>query len=107
MGIVTKNSILLVDYALLNQQSGQPLYKATVESGLERVRPILMTTIAMVAGMLPIALGIGAGSAVRSPMAIAVVGGLLTATLLTLVVIPVVFTYMDGFDIWLFKRLRR
>ena len=106
MGIVTKNSILLVDYALLNQQSGQPLYKATVESGLERVRPILMTTIAMVAGMLPIALGIGAGSAVRSPMAIAVVGGLLTATLLTLVVIPVVFTYMDGFQIWLFKRLR-
>ena len=100
MGIVTKNSILLVDYALLNQQEGKPLYKAVLESGVARLRPILMTTIAMIAGMLPIALGIGAGSQVRSPMAIAVIGGLMTSTLLTLVVIPVVFTYMDSFQNW-------
>jgi hydrophobe/amphiphile efflux-1 (HAE1) family protein len=104
MGIVTKNSILLVDYALLNQQEGKPLYKATLESGVARLRPIIMTTIAMVAGMVPIALGIGAGSQTRSPMAIAVIGGLMTSTLLTLVVIPVIFTYMDGLQSWIFKR---
>jgi multidrug efflux pump subunit AcrB len=107
MGIVTKNSILLVDYALLNQKEGKPLYKATLESGVARLRPIIMTTIAMVAGMVPIALGIGAGSQTRSPMAIAVIGGLMTSTLLTLVVIPVIFTYMDGLQSWIFQRLRR
>jgi multidrug efflux pump subunit AcrB len=107
MGIVTKNSILLVDYALLNQKEGKPLYKATLESGVARLRPIIMTTIAMVAGMVPIALGIGAGSQTRSPMAIAVIGGLMTSTLLTLVVIPVIFTYMDGLQSWIFHRFRR
>ena len=60
MGIVTKNSILLVDYAIMNQQFGKPMYEATLEEGVARLRPILMTTIAMIAGMLPIALGIGA-----------------------------------------------
>jgi len=107
MGIVTKNSILLVDYALLNQKEGKPLYKATLESGVARLRPIIMTTIAMVAGMVPIALGIGAGSQTRSPMAIAVIGGLMTSTLLTLVVIPVIYTYMDGLQSFIFKRFRR
>ena len=106
MGIVTKNSILLVDYALMNEKEGKPLYKATLESGIARLRPILMTTIAMIAGMMPIALGIGAGSQVRAPMAIAVVGGLMTSTLLTLVVIPVLFTYMEGIQRWFFKRVR-
>jgi multidrug efflux pump subunit AcrB len=96
MGIVTKNSILLVDYAILNQHEGKPLYKAVLESGVARLRPIIMTTIAMVAGMVPIALGIGAGSQVRAPMAIAVIGGLITSTLLTLIVIPVVYTYMEN-----------
>jgi multidrug efflux pump subunit AcrB len=96
MGIVTKNSILLVDYAILNQHEGKPLYKAVLESGVARLRPIIMTTIAMVAGMVPIALGIGAGSQVRAPMAIAVIGGLMTSTLLTLIVIPVVYTYMEN-----------
>ncbi len=106
MGIVTKNSILLVDYALLNQKEGKPMYEATLESGVARLRPILMTTIAMIAGMVPIALGLGAGSQVRSPMAMAVIGGLMTSTLLTLIVIPVIFTYMDGFQIWIFNRVR-
>ena len=106
MGIVTKNSILLVDYAILNQKEGKPMYEATLESGVARLRPILMTTIAMIAGMMPIALGIGAGSGVRSPMAMAVIGGLMTSTMLTLVVIPVIFTYMDGLQIWIFKLVR-
>jgi len=106
MGIVTKNSILLVDYAIMNQQFGKPMYEATLEEGVARLRPILMTTIAMIAGMVPIALGIGAGSQTRSPMAMAVIGGLMTSTLLTLVVIPVVFTYMDGLQIWIFNLMR-
>ncbi len=106
MGIVTKNSILLVDYALLNQKEGKPLYKATLESGVARLRPIIMTTIAMVAGMVPIALGIGAGSQTRSPMAIAVIGGLMTSTLLTLIVIPVIYTYMDELQSRIYKRFR-
>ncbi|MEG4628865.1 efflux RND transporter permease subunit [Microcoleus sp. AR_TQ3_B6] len=106
MGIVTKNSILLVDYAIMNQQEGKPMYEATLDSGVARLRPILMTTIAMIAGMVPIALGIGAGSQTRSPMAMAVIGGLMTSTLLTLVVIPVIFTYMDGLQIWIFNRMR-
>ncbi len=107
MGLVTKNSILLVDYALLNQKEGKPLFKAVLDSGVARLRPILMTTIAMITGMLPIALGIGAGSEVRSPMAIAVIGGLMTSTLLTLVVVPVIFTYIDSFQHHLFDRLLR
>jgi hydrophobe/amphiphile efflux-1 (HAE1) family protein len=106
MGLVTKNSILLVDYALINKHEGKPLYKAVLESGVARLRPILMTTIAMIAGMVPIALGIGAGSEARSPMAIAVVGGLTTSTLLTLVVIPVIFTYMDGFQYRIFRMVQ-
>ena len=105
LGLVTKNSILLVDYALLNQREGKPLFSAVLDSGVARLRPILMTTIAMIAGMMPIALGIGAGSEVRSPMAIAVVGGLMTSTLLTLVVVPVIFTYVDRLQILVFGRL--
>jgi multidrug efflux pump subunit AcrB len=105
MGLVTKNSILLVDYALVNQREGLPPFKAVLESGVARLRPILMTTIAMIAGMMPIALGIGAGSEVRSPMAISVIGGLTTSTLLTLVVVPVIFTYIDAVQVLIFGRL--
>jgi len=106
MGIVTKNSILLVDYALINKYEGKPMFRAVLDSGVARLRPILMTTIAMIAGMLPIALELGAGSGVRSPMAIAVIGGLMTSTLLTLVVIPVIFTYMDSFQGQIFRLMR-
>ncbi|MBW4539603.1 MAG: efflux RND transporter permease subunit [Myxacorys chilensis ATA2-1-KO14] len=105
MGLVTKNSILLVDYALLNQKEGKPLYKAVLDSGVARLRPILMTTIAMITGMLPIAAGIGAGSEQRAPMAIAVIGGLMTSTLLTLIVVPVIFTYIDALQGFIFGRL--
>jgi hydrophobe/amphiphile efflux-1 (HAE1) family protein len=100
MGLVTKNSILLVEYCLMAMKEGKPRYQAIVESGEARMRPILMTTVAMIAGMLPIALGIGAGSEARAPMAICVVGGLITSTLLTLIVVPVVFTYVDDLVQW-------
>ena len=90
----------------MNQQFGKPMYEATLDSGVARLLQILMTTIAMIAGMVPIALGIGAGSQTRSPMAMAVIGGLMTSTLLTLVVMPVVFAYMDGLQIWIFNLMR-
>ena len=101
MGLVTKNAILLVDCALAAQQQGKPQYKAVVEAGVSRLRPILMTSVSTVAGMLPIALEMGAAGEVRSPMAIAVIGGFSTSTLLTLVVVPVLFTYVDNFFYWL------
>jgi multidrug efflux pump subunit AcrB len=107
MGLVTKNSILLVEYTLMSMKNGKPRYEAIVESGEARMRPILMTTIAMIAGMLPIALGLGAGAEARAPMAICVVGGLITSTLLTLVVVPVVFTYVDDFQNWCSRFLPR
>ncbi len=98
MGLVTKNAILLVEYCLMAMKSGKPRLQAIVESGEARMRPILMTTVAMISGMLPIAFKLGAGSEARAPMAICVVGGLITSTLLTLIVVPVVFTYIDDFQ---------
>ena len=96
IGLVTKNSILLVDYALIAMQEGKSRQQAVIEAGITRLRPILMTSISTVAGMVPIALAIGAGGETRSPMAIAVIGGFSTSTLLTLVVVPVFFTYISG-----------
>jgi len=95
MGIVTKNSILLVDYAILAREKGMSRFDALVDACHKRSRPILMTTIAMGAGMMPLALGWGADPSFRSPMAIAVIGGLITSTLLSLLVVPAVFTYID------------
>ncbi|MDO8767803.1 MAG: efflux RND transporter permease subunit, partial [Burkholderiaceae bacterium] len=95
MGIVTKNSILLVDYAILARESGMGRFDALVDACHKRSRPIIMTTIAMGAGMMPLALGWGADPSFRSPMAIAVIGGLITSTLLSLLVVPAVFTYID------------
>ncbi|RFP26111.1 efflux RND transporter permease subunit [Duganella sp. BJB488] len=104
MGIVTKNSILLVDYAILARQEGMSRFEALVDACHKRSRPILMTTIAMGAGMMPLALGWGADPSFRSPMAITVIGGLITSTLLSLLVIPAVFTYIDDLE-HLLKRL--
>jgi multidrug efflux pump subunit AcrB len=95
MGVVTKNSILLVEYAIVARREGMGRFDALVDACHKRSRPILMTTIAMVAGMLPLALGLGADPSFRSPMAIAVIGGLITSTLLSLLVVPAVFTYVD------------
>lgn len=107
MGLVTKNAILLVEYALMEIHRGVPRQQAIIRAGETRMRPILMTTIAMIAGMLPIAMGIGAGSEARAPMAISVIGGLITSTVLTLVVIPVVFTYVDDFQKWFLQFFNR
>lgn len=107
MGLVTKNAILLVEYCIMSMKNGTPRTEAIIQSGEARMRPILMTTVAMIAGMLPIALGLGAGSEARAPMAIAVTGGLVTSTLLTLIIVPVVFTYMDDFQKWLVHKVKR
>jgi multidrug efflux pump subunit AcrB len=106
MGIVTKNSILLVDYAILARQAGMTRFDALVDACHKRSRPILMTTIAMGAGMMPLALGLGADPSFRAPMAITVIGGLITSTLLSLLVVPAVFTYVDDLE-HLIARLAR
>jgi multidrug efflux pump subunit AcrB len=95
MGLVTKNAILLVDGALQNLRAGDDLDTALLKAGPRRLRPILMTSAAMAIGMLPTALGKGVGSEFRSPMAIAVIGGVLTSTFLTLLVVPVVFAFFE------------
>jgi multidrug efflux pump subunit AcrB len=96
MGIATKNSILLVDYVILaRRELGMGRLEAVLDACHKRARPIVMTTIAMAAGMTPIALGIGVDPSFRAPMAIVVIGGLITSTFLSLLVIPVLFTYVD------------
>ena len=107
MGIVAKNSILLVDFAIEEMRAGKPRLEAILESGHKRARPIVMTTVAMVAGMLPVALGIGGDSSFRAPMAIAVIGGLITSTLLTLVIVPAVFTVVDDVEQWVGPKMRK
>jgi len=101
MGIVTKNSILLVEYAIVARRGGISRTEALIDACHKRARPIVMTTIAMIAGMFPIAIGWGSDPSFRSPMAIAVMGGLLTSTVLSLLVIPAVFAYVDDLAVWL------
>jgi multidrug efflux pump subunit AcrB len=99
MGIVTKNSILLVEYAVMSMREQQlSVHAALMDACHKRARPIVMTTAAMIAGMLPIAIGLGADASFRQPMAIAVIGGLITSTALSLLVVPVVFTYMYNLE---------
>ena len=95
MGLVTKNSILLVDYTIKLRKEGFSRDEALLTAGPVRLRPILMTTVAMIAGMFPIALRLTPGSEGRAPMAVAVIGGLITSTILSLVVIPVFYTIME------------
>ena len=106
MGLVTKNAILLVDNANERRALGTDRWTALVEAGQVRLRPIMMTTLAMIFGMLPIALALGEGGGFRAPMARAVIGGLITSTLLTLVVVPVAYTYFDDFGAWVKRQLR-
>lgn len=107
MGIVTKNSILLVDYAILAYRRGLSRTDAILDACHKRSRPILMTTIAMAAGMLPNALGFGADPSFRAPMAVVVIGGLITSTFLSLLVIPVVYIMLDDVQNSLMKLLHR
>ncbi|MSQ53556.1 MAG: efflux RND transporter permease subunit [Betaproteobacteria bacterium] len=95
MGLVTKNAILLVDFINHSRKQGRPRFQAVLEAGRVRLRPILMTTFAMIFGMIPLALGLGEGGEQRSPMGQAVIGGVITSGLLTLIVVPVIYTYLD------------
>ncbi len=96
MGLVTKNAILLVDFTNHAQRNGKSQHDAILEAGQVRLRPILMTTLAMIFGMLPMAIGAGDGGESQAPMGRAVIGGVITSTLLTLVVVPVAYTYLDS-----------
>jgi HAE1 family hydrophobic/amphiphilic exporter-1 len=95
MGLVTKNGILLIDFVNQRRAEGADRLQAILDAARVRVRPIIMTTVAMIAGMLPLALAIGEGAEQRAPMAHAVIGGLITSTLLTLFVVPVAYAILD------------
>jgi hydrophobic/amphiphilic exporter-1 (mainly G- bacteria), HAE1 family len=105
MGLVTKNGILLVDFTNQLRAEGQARGAALLAAGRIRLRPIIMTTVAMVFGMMPLALALGAGAEARAPMARAVIGGLITSTLLTLFVVPVMYTFLDDLGSWVSARL--
>ncbi|HSJ30607.1 MAG TPA: efflux RND transporter permease subunit, partial [Longimicrobiales bacterium] len=104
MGLVTKNAILLVDNANERRALGADRHTALVEAGRVRLRPIIMTTAAMIFGMLPIAMALGEGGGFRAPMARSVIGGLITSTMLTLIVVPVAYTYFDDMGAWMKRR---
>jgi multidrug efflux pump subunit AcrB len=103
IGLVTKNSILLVEFANQQRAQGVNARDAMLQAGIVRLRPILMTAFSTIAGILPIAIGFGAGAESRRPMGVAVVGGMLTSTFLTLLIIPVVYTLFSDFGAWLRK----
>jgi len=103
MGIVTKNAIMLVDFAIESIANGMPHHEAIVDAGQKRARPIIMTSIAMIAGMVPSALAFGAGGEFRSPMALAVIGGLVFSTILSLLFVPAMFAMMDDLGNFLWR----
>ena len=105
MGLVTKNGILLVDFTNQLRGEGHTRHDSLLNSGRIRLRPIVMTTVAMIFGMMPLALAIGAGAEARAPMARAVIGGLITSTLLTLFVVPVMYTFLDDLGSWATARI--
>lgn len=107
MGIVAKNSILLVDFAIEEMRAGKDRLTALIEAGHKRARPIIMTSVAMIGGMMPVALGLGGDASFQDQMAIAVIGGLVTSTGLTLVIVPAAFTWVDDFERWLSRKLQR
>mgnify|MGYP003349353739 FL=1 len=100
MGLVTKNAILLVDFANQARKQGMDRNAALLEAAHVRLRPILMTTMAMIFGMIPLALGLTEGSEQRAPMGQSVIGGIITSSILTLVVVPVIYTWLDDFAHW-------
>jgi HAE1 family hydrophobic/amphiphilic exporter-1 len=100
LGVATKNSILLVDYANQRTADGYPRAKAMIEAGKTRLRPILMTTMALIAGTIPIAIGLNEASRQRTSMGVAIIGGLISSTMLTLLVVPAAYLYIDRFRLW-------
>src|SRR5688500_5656847 len=107
MGIVAKNAILLIDFAKWSEEAGMDRREALIEAGRVRLRPILMTTFALIAGMIPVALGGGEGGDFRAPLGIAVIGGVITSTLLTLLVIPTVYEILADMRDWLSQKIGR
>jgi hydrophobic/amphiphilic exporter-1 (mainly G- bacteria), HAE1 family len=107
MGIVAKNAILLIDFAKWARERGLPLREALIEAGRIRLRPIIMTTLALIAGMVPVAIGHGEGADFRAPLGRAVIGGTITSTLLTLLVIPTVYEILDDFREWVAAKVGR
>jgi HAE1 family hydrophobic/amphiphilic exporter-1 len=107
MGLAAKNSILLVEYAIEREREGMGQREALLDACRERARPIVMTSVAMAAGMLPTAFALEKGAEFRQPMAVAVIGGLITSTILSLVLVPVVYEFIDDFENWLKPRLAR
>ena len=107
LGIAAKNSILLVEYAIERERDGMPQRQAIIEACRERARPIIMTSVAMIAGMLPTAFALGKGSEFRQPMAIAVIGGLIASTVLSLLMVPVIYEILDDIEHWLVPKLAR
>jgi HAE1 family hydrophobic/amphiphilic exporter-1 len=107
VGIVAKNAILLIDFAKWSEEAGMHRREALIQAGRVRLRPILMTTFALVAGMVPVALGAGEGGDFRAPLGITVIGGVITSTLLTLLVIPTVYEILADSRDWLGARFFR
>jgi len=107
MGIVGKNGILLVDAIIEQRRQGLTRTDAIMQASQQRAKPILMTTVAMIAGMMPVMLGIGAGTAFRVPMATTVIGGLITSTALSLIFVPVIYVFMDDFENWIKPKMRK
>ncbi len=100
LGIATKNSIILVDYINQSVQAGMTLHDAILKAGKNRLRPILMTSFALIAGMLPVAIGLNEASKQRTSMGVAIIGGLISSTLLTLVVVPAAYGYIEKLRRW-------
>jgi HAE1 family hydrophobic/amphiphilic exporter-1 len=107
LGMVGKNAILVVDYANRAIKDGMHIDQAILQAGEKRLRPILMTTFAMIGAMLPLAFGTGAGSEGNAPMALAIVGGLVSSTVLTLLVVPAIYKLLYPLDSWLRKWYER
>ncbi len=107
LGLAAKNSILLVEFAIEDERAGQPQRLAILNACRERARPIIMTTVAMIAGMMPTALGLGEGSDFRQPMAVAVIGGLISSTILSLVLVPTIYEIIDDIEMKLRPRFAR
>jgi HAE1 family hydrophobic/amphiphilic exporter-1 len=107
MGIVAKNAILLIDFAKQQHAEGMDLREALIEAGRVRLRPIMMTTLALIAGMIPVALGLGEGADFRAPLGRAVIGGVITSTVLTLLVIPTIYEIFDEWRAWFRRKLGR
>ena len=104
IGIVKKNAIMVVDFAIEAEKSGKPTAEAVFEGCIVRFRPIMMTTVAAIAGIMPIALAYGAGGTARQPVGLVVAGGLIISQVVTLYLTPVVYTYLDELQSWLRRR---